>query len=111
MKESDRKRHEQPDEKLIALMDEFAGQMVSPGGAAALLGVSRKTVHTLCKRDVLRAFASDVVDESWGPFGLLKSEGPCWVYIPLADVYEYAVRVGRETPRLKGWAEWVALKP
>ena len=111
MKESDRKRHEQPDEKLIALMDEFAGQMVSPGGAAALLGVSRKTVHTLCKRGVLRTFASDVADESWGPFGLLKSEGPRWVYIPTADVYEYALRVGRESPGLGRWAEWVGAKP
>ena len=47
------------DPKLIALFDKYGGRLVSPGGAAALLGLSRQTVHTLCKRGELRAFRSD----------------------------------------------------
>src|SRR5439155_20901120 len=47
------------DPKLARLFDEFGGRMVSPGGAAALLGLSRQTMHTLCKRDGLRACRSD----------------------------------------------------
>src|SRR5690242_13450131 len=102
MRERDRKRREEPDEKLAALMDEFEGRLVSPGGAAALLGLSRKTVHTLCKRGVLRMFASDVEDK-WGP----GSFGPRWVYIPLADVYAYAARTDRETEPLRRWSRWL----
>jgi Helix-turn-helix domain len=80
----------EPDEKLAQLFDRFRAQVISPGGAAAILGVSRKTVHTLCKRGVMRAFASDDPDQ-WGPFKF----GPRWVYIPLIDVVEYAERTGR----------------
>src|SRR5579872_7337333 len=47
---------ESGDEKLAELFAEFGGQMVSPGGAAALLGLSRKTIYTLCKQQKLRAF-------------------------------------------------------
>lgn len=94
------------DEKLAALFDAFEGRLVSPGGAAALLGVSRKTVHMLGKRGVLRVFASDEVDESWGPFGLLTTEGPRWVYVPLVDVKAYAERTGRTTPQLERWGRW-----
>jgi hypothetical protein len=65
MKESERKRRERPDEKLAALMDEFEGRLVSPGGAAALLGISRKTVHTLGGRGVLR----DVRERQGGQVG------------------------------------------
>ena len=38
---------ESGDEKLANLFAEFGGHMVSPGGAAQLLGLSRKTVYTL----------------------------------------------------------------
>jgi hypothetical protein len=102
MSERDRKRRDAPDEKLAALLDEFEGRLVSPGGAAALLGVSRKTVHTLCKREVLRMFVSDKEDQ-WGPV----SYGPRWVYIPLEDVHRYAVRTDRETEPAKRWRRWL----
>ena len=52
------------DPKLIRLFDEYRGRVVSPGGAAALLGLSRQTIHTLCKRGELRAFRSDE-DAPW----------------------------------------------
>ena len=74
------------DPKLIALFEKYEGRLVSPGGAAALLGLSRKTIYTLCKRGELRAFRSD------------EEEGrdlPKWVYIPLDDIHAYGERVGR----------------
>ena len=73
------------DPKLIALFDKYGGRLVSPGGAAALLGVSRQTIHTLLKRGQLRAFRSD--EEEY--------DTPKWVYIPLDDIYAYGERVGR----------------
>lgn len=74
------------DPKLAALFERFGGRLVSPGGAAALLGLSRQTIHTLCKRRELQAFRSD---EDAG------RDLPRWVYIPLDDVYAYGERVGR----------------
>ena len=77
---------ESGDEKLAALFAEFGGRMVSPGGAAHLLGLSRKTVYTLCKRGELRAYRSDENATKYTPR---------WVYIPLVDVRDYAAKVGR----------------
>ena len=74
------------DPKLIALFETYGGRLVSPGGAAALLGLSRKTIYTLCKRGELRAFRSDEEERR----DLAK-----WVYIPLDDIYAYGDRVGR----------------
>lgn len=77
---------ESGDEKLAALFAEYGGRLISPGGAAHLLGLSRKTVYTLCKRGELRAFRSD---EN------ANRNTPRWVYIPLIDVRAYAEKVGR----------------
>jgi hypothetical protein len=74
------------DPKLVRLFEEYGGRLVSPGGAAGLLGLSRQTIHTLCKRGELRAFRSD--EE-------VSRDLPKWVYIPLDDVYAYGERVGR----------------
>jgi hypothetical protein len=82
---------ESGDEKLAELFARFDGRMVSPGGAAALLGLSRKTIYTLCKQRKLRAFRSDE---------LAAGTTPRWVYIPLVDVRDYALRVGRPIERL-----------
>jgi hypothetical protein len=79
------------DEKLAELFARFDARMVSPGGAAALLGLSRKTIYTLCKRQELRAFRSDE---------LAAGTTPRWVYIPLVDVRDYAVKVGRPIAHL-----------
>ena len=76
------------DPKLIALFDKYGGRLVSPGGAAALLGLSRQTIHTLCKRGELRAFRSDDIAEK-------TRDIPRWVYIPLDDIEAYGDRVGR----------------
>jgi hypothetical protein len=80
------------DPKLIALFDKYGGRLVSPGGAAALLGLSRQTIHTLCKRGELRAYRSDHADE-------LMRHTPKWVYIPLDDIHAYGERVGRPVRR------------
>jgi hypothetical protein len=82
------------DEKLAALFAEFEGRVVSPGGAAMLLGLSRKTVYTLCKRGELRAFRSD---EN------ANRHQPKWVYIPILDVRNYAEKVGRPIAHIDEW--------
>jgi hypothetical protein len=87
---------ESGDEDLQRIFEEFNGQLVSPGGAAALLGVSRKTVHTLGKRGRLRVFEGPEIKHARG----LISEGPRWVYIPLEDLARYAEEVGRPFPKL-----------
>ena len=84
------------DPRLRALFDEFHGQLVSPGGAAALLGVSRKTIHTLGKRGVVRVYRSEEADRGSG-----LSWGPKWVYVPLIDLKRYADRVGRPFPEIR----------
>lgn len=85
---------ESGDEKLAKLFADFNGQVVSPGGAAALLGLSRKTIYTLCKRGELRAFRSDE---------LAEGTTPRWVYIPIIDLRDYAEKVGRPIARIDQW--------
>ena len=81
------------DEYMLEVVEAFHGQMLSPGGAASLLGVSRKTVHTLATRGRLRTFV-----------GPVNRSGPKWVFIPIADLAAYAEAVGRPFP--KGhWAD------
>jgi hypothetical protein len=82
------------DPQLTKLYEEFQGKLISPGGAAGLLGLSRKTIHTLGERGTIRVFRSD--DEARGRLGV--SYGPKWVLIPLIDLKAYAERVGREFP-------------
>jgi hypothetical protein len=79
-----------PDSVLDDLMDEFDGRLVSPGGAAALLGLSRKTIYTLGERGVIRVYRGE-----WASGG----DGYKWVLIPLDDIGEYAKRVGRPIPK------------
>lgn len=89
-------KHDEGDPALRRLFEEFDGQLVSPGGAAALLGLSRKTIHTLGKQGKLRVYRS-ASDEN-GRLG--SSYGPKWVYIPLIDLKRYAEHVGRPFPEL-----------
>jgi hypothetical protein len=81
------------DRYMREVMEAFDGQLMSPGGAASLLGVSRKTVHTLSTRGKLRSFV--------GPVG---RSGPHWVLIPMADLAAYAEAVGRPFPKGE-WAD------
>jgi hypothetical protein len=85
---------ESGDEKLAEIFAEFQGHVVSPGGAAALLGLSRKTIYTLCKRGELRAYRSD---------DLAMGTTPRWVYIPVVDIRDYAEKVGRPIAQIERW--------
>jgi hypothetical protein len=96
-----RANREAGDAELHDLFERFEGQLVSPGGAAALLGLSRKTIHTLGKRGRLRVYEGPRVKHAKG----LIDEGPRWVYIPIADVAKYADEVGRPFPK----GRWVSL--
>jgi hypothetical protein len=96
-----RAQREEGDPDLRKLFQEFQGQLVSPGGAAALLGLSRKTIHTLGKRGRIRVFEGPEARYAKG----LISEGPRWVYIPIADLAEYAKEVGRPFPK----GPWITL--
>jgi hypothetical protein len=85
-------RKGEPDHELQELFEEFDGRLISPGGAAQLLGVTRATVYTLGRDDLpgrerqLRVYRGprDGGGDGWA-----------WVYIPLEDVYAYAERIGR----------------
>lgn len=83
------------DAELHALFERFNGQLISPGGAAALLGVSRKTVYTLGQRGRIRVLE---VPETRRALGLVR-DSPRWVFIPLADIARYAEEVGRPFPK------------
>ena len=43
---------------LHELFEKFNAQLISPGGAAALLGLSRKTIHTLGEQGKIRVYRS-----------------------------------------------------
>jgi hypothetical protein len=80
---------EEGDPELHELFERFSAQLVSPGGAAALLGLSRKTIYTLGQRGRIRVFHSSKNDR-WS--------GPKWTYIPVIDLARYADEVGRPFP-------------
>lgn len=86
--------HNEGDPVLHELFEKFNAQMVSPGGAAALLGLSRKTIHTLGEQGKIRVYRS--AEDEKGRFG--ANHGPKWVFIPIIDLREYAKRVGRPFP-------------
>jgi hypothetical protein len=82
------------DPELHALFERFNAQVVSPGGAAALLGLSRKTIYTLGQRDKIRVYHSSQK-------GRWSDTGARWTYIPVIDLVRYAERVGRPFPELE----------
>jgi hypothetical protein len=93
-------KRDKGDPELAELFDRFEGHLVTPSGAAALLGISRLTVHTLCKRGQLRALRGPVEKET--------TTEVRWIYIPLEDVRTYAVRTGRTTSPMERWDRWLS---
>jgi hypothetical protein len=85
------------DPVLRELFEKFNAQMVSPGGAAALLGLSRKTIHTLGEQGKIRVYRS--AEDSKGHLGVVH--GPKWVFVPTIDLREYAKKVGRPFPEVR----------
>lgn len=92
-----------PDEQLHALFDQFGGRLISPGGAARMLGVTRPRVHELVRLGRLRLYRShDVVQRlKLGPFNLQSPPGPKWGYIPLDDVYALMEAQGKRVQRIR----------
>jgi hypothetical protein len=86
-------KHDGGDPELHALFQRFNAQLVSPGGAAALLGLSRKTVYTLGQRGRIRVFHSSEKDR-W------SETGAKWTFIPVVDLVRYAEEVGRPFPEV-----------
>jgi hypothetical protein len=86
-------KREGGDPELHALFERFNAQLVSPGGAAALLGLSRKTIYTLGQRGRIRVFHSSKKDR-W------SETGAKWTYIPTVDLVRYAKEVGRPFPEV-----------
>jgi hypothetical protein len=72
-------KQDQGDPELHALFEEFEGKLTSPGGAAQLLGVSRKTIYTLGQRGVIRVFHSSKKHRA-------SETGRRWAFIPLEDL-------------------------
>jgi hypothetical protein len=83
-----------PDAALVDLFDRFNGRLISPGGAAAMLGVSRQRVHRLIEGGRLRCFRSEDEHKKWGPVTVWK--GASWAYVPLDDVEKEAHALGRD---------------
>src|ERR1035441_1326232 len=87
-------KRDEGDPQLHELFERFSAQLVSPGGAAALLGLSRKTIYTLGQRGRIRVFHSSQKDR-W------SETGAKWTYIPVIDLARYAEEVGRPFPELR----------
>lgn len=77
-------------EEFDTVFDNFKGQMVSPGGAAARLGVSRSFIHHLEKEGKIRAYRIGCDDIQWDKMPLwaklLVSPRDVYIYIPDEDI-------------------------
>lgn len=90
-----RPRRVSGDPELVELFDQFEGRLVTPAGAAALLGLSHQTVYSLCEGGQLRAYR-----------GHDSTRTRQWVYIPLEDVWRYGTRTGRSSATATKWSSW-----
>jgi hypothetical protein len=80
--------------------DYYEGQVLSPGGAAGMLRVSRAMIHQLEKDGKIRAYRVIITEEDWGEIPLylrlLSSRKGQYIWIPIDDLVKYAQEVGRE---------------
>jgi len=80
--------------------EEFKGQVVSPGGAAGMLHVSRAYIHQLEKEKRIRAFrfSQDDFDEKLTHVirVLLNRTHGEYIYIPIVDLEEYQASVRKK---------------
>ena len=78
----------------------FRGNLVSPGGAAAHLGVSRAMIHQLEKEGKVRAYRFVDTFEDWNrlPFYLkvLLNRKNLTIWIPVEDLDKYAQEVRKK---------------
>ncbi len=82
------------------MADYYKGQVVSPGGAAGMLRVSRAMIHQLEKDGKIRAYRVIFTEDDWEGIPLhlrlLSSRKEQYIWIPVDDLVKYAVEVGRE---------------
>ncbi len=81
-------------EELEKVADWYEGGMLSPGGAASHLGVSRAMIHQLERDGKIRAYRYMAEDKAWEKFPfltkLLFPRKMQVIYIPIADLNKYA---------------------
>jgi hypothetical protein len=72
------------------IFDEFKEGMVSPGGAAGMLGVSRAYIHQLEKEGKIRAYRIWNEDVDWDKlplkWRLFVKVKDVYIYIPVEDL-------------------------
>jgi hypothetical protein len=81
-------------EELEKIAEWYKGGMLSPGGAASHLGVSRAMIHQLERDGKIRAYRYIAEDKDWEklPFylKLLIERKSQSIYIPIVDLDKYA---------------------
>ncbi len=86
-------------EEFDKVFDYFEAQMVAPGGAAGMLGVSRAMIHQLEKDGRIRAYRINVNDKSlkWVPrsLRLFLVQKDQYIWIPVDDLVKYAQEKGK----------------
>jgi|WetSurMetagenome_2_1015567.scaffolds.fasta_scaffold509064_1 hypothetical protein len=77
-------------EELNEIAEKFNWQVVSPGGAANMLGVSRAYIHQLEKNGLIRAYR---MDSNFNKKGiskiiqlLINTNRKFYIYIPVEDI-------------------------
>jgi hypothetical protein len=97
-------------EEFDKIFDKFRGQMISPGGAADMLGVSRAYIHQLEREGKIRAYRiwHDTVDWDELPlkWRLFTKVTGVYIYIPVEDLEkvkkEMIKKANDKLKRLKG---------
>jgi hypothetical protein len=76
--------------ELNEIAEKFNWNVVSPGGAANMLGVSRAYIHQLEKNGIIRAYRMDSNFEKKGIPKILqllmKTNRKFYIYIPVEDI-------------------------
>jgi hypothetical protein len=86
-------------EEFEKVAEYFKSQLVSPGGAAGHLGVSRAMIHQLERDGKIRAYRFVVESEDWDKYSfhlkLLLPRKSLTILIPVEDLDKYAESVRR----------------
>lgn len=81
-------------EELNEALKQLDWQVLSPGGAASMLGVSRAYIHQLEKNKRIRAYRLKTNFDKKGLSNIIQllissSKGADYIYIPIVDLEEY----------------------
>ena len=86
-------------EEFDKVFDYFEGQMVSPGGAAGMLRVSRAMIHQLEKDGRIRAYRINVNDKALENIPrhlrLFIRQKDQYIWIPVDDLVKHAQEAGK----------------